>query len=73
MKELYKHVGNINSLLERYGVRFGIYKNGVFKEQLFPFDPIPRIIGKDEFDLMERGLAQRVTALNMFIADIYGD
>ncbi len=73
MKELYSHIGNINALLERYGVRFGIYKNGVFKEQLFPFDPIPRVIGKDEFDCLEKGLIQRVTALNMFLEDVYGD
>lgn len=73
MNELYRHAGNINALLERYGVRFGIYKNGVFKEQLFPFDPIPRVITKKEFDILEKGLIQRVTALNMFLADIYGD
>ncbi len=73
MDALNSHVNQINALLERYGVRFGIYKNGVFKEQLFPFDPIPRIIEKDEFEKIERGLKQRVTALNMFIADVYGD
>jgi len=73
MKELYSHVENINILLERYGVRFGIYKNGVFKEQLFPFDPIPRVIGKEEFDGLEKGLIQRVTALNIFLKDVYGD
>ena len=45
-------VGNadeINMLLRRYGVKFGIYKNGNFKEQLFPFDPIPRIITSEDF------------------------
>lgn len=73
MKELFKHVENINELLERYGVRFGIYKDGVFKEQLFPFDPIPRIITKKEFDHIEKGLTQRVRALNLFLEDIYGD
>jgi len=40
-----------------------------FKEQLFPFDPIPRIIGKEEFSYLERGLKQRVTALNLFLKD----
>ena len=63
----------INILLRRYGVKFGIYKNGVFKEQLFPFDPIPRIIGKEDFEKIEKGLIQRVDALNMFIYDIYHD
>jgi len=61
----------VNELLARYGVKFGIYKNGTFKEQLFPFDPIPRIIEADEFAYLEKGLKQRVTALNLFIKDIY--
>lgn len=34
----------INQLLARYGVKFGIYKNNEFHEQLFPSDPIPRVI-----------------------------
>ena len=46
--ELLKHTDKINELLARYGVKFGIYKNNVFKEQLFPFDSIPRIIGHEE-------------------------
>ena len=73
MQELNKHVKEINHLLERYGVRFGIYKNGVFKEQLFPFDPIPRVISKEEWTEIEKGLIQRVTALNLFLQDIYND
>ena len=71
MNSLYEHVGDINALLERYGVRFGIYKNGTFKEQLFPFDPVPRIISAEEFAKIEKGLQQRVTALNLFLQDIY--
>ena len=67
------NVDEINELLRRYGVKFGIYKNGVFKEQLFPFDPIPRIITAQEFAAIEKGLIQRVDALNMFIYDIYHD
>ncbi len=70
---LYKYSEQINELLARYGVKFGIYKNNVFKEQLFPFDTIPRVIKKSEFDYLERGLKQRVTALNEFIKDIYSD
>lgn len=61
----------INSLLRRYGVKFGIYKNGQFKEQLFPFDPIPRIIDSEDFKIIEKGLVQRVDALNKFLFDIY--
>ena len=67
-------IGNakeINELLRRYGVKFGIYKNGVFNEQFFPFDPIPRIITAEDFKSIEKGLVQRVNALNEFLFDIY--
>ena len=61
----------INKLMMRYGVKFGIYKNGEFIEQLFPYDAIPRIISRAEFDHLNRGLVQRVDALNCFLRDIY--
>ena len=61
----------VNKLLARYGVKFGIYKNNEFKEQLFPFDAIPRIIRREEFSYLEKGLKQRVVALNLFLEDIY--
>lgn len=47
---LLDHVDDINKLLARYGVNFNLYKNNVFKEQLFPFDAIPRVIEANEFD-----------------------
>lgn len=70
--DLYDHTDTVNELLARYGVKFGIYKNNTFKEQLFPFDAIPRIIEKKEFEKLEKGLKQRVMALNLFLEDIYG-
>ena len=69
--ELLENTDTVNELLARYGVKFGIYKNNVFKEQLFPFDAIPRIIEKEEFAFLEKGLKQRVVALNLFLKDIY--
>lgn len=69
--DLLQHTDKVNEQLARYGVKFGIYKNNTFKEQLFPFDSIPRIIEHDEFNLLERGLKQRVVALNLFLKDIY--
>ena len=71
--DLLKRTDTVNELLARYGVKFGIYKNHTFKEQLFPFDAIPRIIQKDEFAYLERGLKQRVKALNLFLTDIYNE
>ena len=73
MRELIEHTEGINRLLARFGVKFGIYKNGEFHEQLFPFDAIPRVISHDEFAKLEKGLIQRVDALNLFLRDVYGD
>ena len=72
-EELCKYSDSVNEQLARYGVKFGIYKGGEFHEQLFPFDVIPRVIGHEEFSYLERGLKQRVTALNEFLRDIYSD
>lgn len=71
MYDLCDYTEEINTMLARYGVKFGIYKNNEFKEQLFPFDSIPRIISKNEFDYLEKGLIQRITAINCFLNDIY--
>lgn len=69
--DLIKYTDDVNTMMKRYGVKFGIYKNGTFKEQLFPFDSIPRIITKDDFSMIEKGLIQRVDALNCFLKDVY--
>lgn len=64
---------SINRELARNGVRFGIYHNGEYHDRLFPYDPIPRIIPSEEYDELERGLKQRVNALNAYLRDIYSD
>lgn len=71
LKELIDSRDAVNKWMERFGVRFGVYKHGVFNEQLFPFDSIPRVIPKKDWDYLENGLKQRVRALNMFLWDIY--
>ena len=73
MEQLAAHEKVINDQLARYGVKFGIYKSGKFQERLFPFDTLPRIISAAEFDTLQRGLVQRVTALNLFLKDLYGE
>ena len=73
MKELVEHTEGINRLMARYGVKFGIYKGGEFHEQLFPFDAIPRVITHGDFQQLEKGLIQRVDALNLFLNDIYSE
>ena len=73
IKELTDSRDTVNRWMERFGVRFGVYKHGVFNEQLFPFDSVPRIIHKEAWEYLEKGLRQRVQALNMFLWDVYHD
>jgi uncharacterized circularly permuted ATP-grasp superfamily protein len=54
------------------GITFTVYSDGRGTERLFPFDLIPRILPHSEWDRIERGLAQRVVALNLFLQDVYG-
>ncbi|WP_199248672.1 circularly permuted type 2 ATP-grasp protein [[Phormidium] sp. ETS-05] len=60
-----------NALL-KLGATFNVYSDGAGTERIFPFDIIPRIISALEWELLDRGLKQRIAALNAFIADIYG-
>ncbi|MES2933795.1 MAG: circularly permuted type 2 ATP-grasp protein [Pseudomonadota bacterium] len=60
-------------IFRRVGITFAVYGNGAGTERLIPFDIIPRIIPATEWGVLEKGLVQRVTALNMFIHDIYHD
>lgn len=62
----------ISTSFDRYAITFGLYKNQSFQDRVFPFGVIPRVIGRWEFDTIEKGLEQRVAALNCFLADIYG-
>ncbi len=58
------------------GITFTVYgqldEHGQGTERTFPFDPVPRVIPAHEWDLVERGLTQRVLALNAFLRDVYG-
>lgn len=55
------------------GITFTVYNDNQGTERIFPFDLIPRIIPAPEWDHLERGLVQRITALNLFLHDIYHD
>ena len=64
--------GQAELLFRRIGITFAVYGNKDAAERLIPFDIVPRIIGRAEWAKLEAGLFQRVKALNMFLADIYG-
>lgn len=57
----------------RQGITFTVYGDPQQTEKIFPFDLIPRIIPNSEWQMIEGGIRQRVTALNHFLLDIYGD
>ncbi|MGP8122951.1 MAG: circularly permuted type 2 ATP-grasp protein [Xanthobacteraceae bacterium] len=58
-------------LFRRIGITFAVYGDAEAQERLIPFDVIPRILSGKEWSQLERGLKQRVRALNMFLRDIY--
>src|SRR3982751_582372 len=55
----------------RRGVTFTVYNDAQGTERIFPFDLIPRVIPSAEWKRIEAGLVQRMTALNLFLHDIY--
>jgi uncharacterized circularly permuted ATP-grasp superfamily protein len=61
------------TLLLQMGITFNVYGDSAGTERIFPFDLIPRIVRAEEWEWVERGLKQRIHALNAFIDDIYHD
>ena len=55
------------------GITFAVYGREEGTERIFPHDLLPRIISSAEWDTIERGLTQRLTALNLFLKDVYHD
>jgi uncharacterized circularly permuted ATP-grasp superfamily protein len=58
-------------LFRRIGITFAVYTEGGDPERLIPFDIVPRVLCRDEWDRLARGLEQRVRALNAFLHDVY--
>ncbi len=81
LADRYARLGSMGELLERQrtadqtfinrGVTFTVYSDNAGTEKIFPFDLIPRIIPANEWAHLERGLTQRMIALNEFLKDIY--
>src|SRR6202789_3483921 len=55
------------------GITFTVYGRDEGTERIFPYDLLPRLVTSSEWDLIERGLTQRITALNHFLRDVYSD
>ncbi len=59
--------------IQTMGITFTVYSEGKNIDREWPFDIIPRVVMKSEWDRIEQGLKQRLTALNAFINDVYND
>ena len=66
-------IDEFKKYMDKFAVNFNLYKDGNFIERSLPFDVIPRIIETKEFDKIDRGLSQRIKALNLFLEDLYTD
>ena len=70
-EDFVKRQAAIDRAFVEHGVTFTVYSDDRGTERIFPFDPVPRIIPAGEWEVIERGLLQRITALNLFLHDIY--
>src|SRR5271170_1352097 len=66
-----QHRAAVDLAFLRRGVTFTVYNDSEGTERIFPFDMIPRIIPAREWSRLEAGLIQRITALNLFLHDLY--
>jgi uncharacterized circularly permuted ATP-grasp superfamily protein len=70
-RELEQKIKSLELLFLKQGVTFTVYGDERGTERVFPFDPVPRLIPSQEWEQVEAGLIQRITALNLFLYDIY--
>lgn len=72
-EEFQRRVGLADATLMNQGITFTVYGDASGTERTFPIDLIPRILPAAEWEHIERGLTQRITALNLFLRDLYTD
>ncbi|NIZ07846.1 circularly permuted type 2 ATP-grasp protein [Pseudooceanicola sp. HF7] len=70
-RSLLKKSAEAETFFRRVGITFNVYGQKEAQERLIPFDIVPRIIAAQEWRQLEKGIEQRVRALNAFLADIY--
>src|SRR5262245_9653908 len=70
---LIRHQKAAESMLRNLGITFAVYGHQDGTEKVWPFDILPRVIEPEEWATIERGLKQRIRALNLFLQDIYNE
>ncbi|MGA8401677.1 MAG: circularly permuted type 2 ATP-grasp protein [Stellaceae bacterium] len=69
--EFKRRAAGAEEALYRLGITFTVYSDSQAIDRILPFDAIPRVLPADEWDRIERGVKQRVTAINLLLADLY--
>src|SRR6266446_263339 len=69
--ELLRRQQSAERALLHMGITFNVYGDSAGAERIFPFDLVPRIVAAAEWAYIERGLKQRIRALNLFLDDVY--
>lgn len=72
-KDIKRRQKSAELALHQQGITFGVFGNKKGTEKIFPYDILPRIVNAKEWEVLEKGLKQRIHALNLFIDDIYND
>lgn len=72
-EELAARVAEVDAAIMTAGITFTVYSDAGNIDRAWPFDVIPRLIARSEWDRVEQGLRQRLAALNLFITDIYNE
>jgi uncharacterized circularly permuted ATP-grasp superfamily protein len=73
VEQLKQHQETAQIALFKMGVTFNVYSDNQGVEKIFPFDIIPRIVSAEDWEHLEKGLKQRIRALNLFLGDIYNE
>ncbi|MBO6826695.1 MAG: circularly permuted type 2 ATP-grasp protein [Sneathiella sp.] len=73
LKALRKRAKDAERELYNLGITFTVYTDSQAIDRILPFDVIPRVISAQDFDIIDRGVKQRVAAINAFLKDIYHD
>jgi uncharacterized circularly permuted ATP-grasp superfamily protein len=74
LEELNRNHAASGMLLKRLGATFRLNGSGSRgAERILPFDPLPRLISSTDWRLLEKGLIQRLEAIDLFLADVYGE
>jgi uncharacterized circularly permuted ATP-grasp superfamily protein len=73
VEQLKQHQETAQIALFNMGVTFNVYSDNQGVEKIFPFDIIPRIVSAEDWQHLEKGLKQRIRALNLFLGDIYNE